>query len=102
MIRTRKIILTPSPKQLRLLKQHADYARDALRHVGDDPAQSRPLSLVHARPFQIPQHPQNIRDNQTTSQRPEASVRRTRSITGQQDNLVSSFPAVHLNCPLLA
>ena len=57
MIRTRKIILTPSPKQLRLLKQHADYARDALRHVGDDPAQSRPLSLVHVRPFQIPQHP---------------------------------------------
>ena len=29
MIRTRKIALIPSPKQLRLLKQHADYRRDA-------------------------------------------------------------------------
>ena len=29
MIRTRKIVLTPSPKQQRLLKQHADYRRDA-------------------------------------------------------------------------
>ena len=29
MNRTRKIILTPSPKPLRLLKQHADYRRDA-------------------------------------------------------------------------
>ena len=29
MNRTRKIILTPSPKPRRLLKQHADYRRDA-------------------------------------------------------------------------
>ena len=46
MIRTRKIALTPSPKQLRLLEQHADYARDAynwmLRYYKDRLAAKEP------------------------------------------------------------
>ena len=55
MIRTYKIILPPSPKQLRLLKQHADYARDAynwtLRYYKDRRAAegSYPASMLAMR-----------------------------------------------------
>ena len=52
MIRTRKIILAPSPKPLRLLKQHADYHRDAynwtLRYYQDKRAagETYPTSML--------------------------------------------------------
>ena len=52
MIRTRKIILTPSTKPRRLLKQHADYRRDAhnwtLRDYKDKLRCRRTASHQHA------------------------------------------------------
>ena len=54
MIRTYKIILTLSPKQLRLLKQHADSARDAynwaLAYFSDTLDTGKAVSCQHAFP----------------------------------------------------
>ena len=55
MNRTRKIILTPSPKPLRLLKQMPTTPATPSVMTPMIQRSLSPLSLVHARPFQIPQ-----------------------------------------------